>query len=113
MNGAFYRGLTKLNRNGQASNWCPQINNAVYTIYNGETQLHVGGSFNMVNMVTRGSLASIDLVSGKPTNWHPNTNGTVRDIQINDSTIYVGGAFSLYPDKPEIQLLHSTNKPGN
>jgi len=55
---------------------------------------YIGGSFTVVNGVTRNRLAHIFNDGTLDASWDPNASGTVRAIVVSGSTVYVGGDFN-------------------
>jgi hypothetical protein len=56
--------------------------------------LYFGGSFGLVNGVTRNRVAAISTVTGALLPWNPSVTGTVKAIVVDGSHVYLGGAFS-------------------
>jgi hypothetical protein len=67
------------------------------SVYSGN--LFLGGSFNLMEAVSRNNIASINLSTKTVNAWDPGSGGTITSVNTmvlsTNSTIYVGGIFSV------------------
>ncbi len=79
---------------GQLTQWNPNANGAVYTMFISDNYLYVGGSFTTIDGLARNRLAKFNLATGELSNWAPNVNNTVWSIAVRGSVVYIGGDFT-------------------
>ncbi|HWD80358.1 MAG TPA: fibronectin type III domain-containing protein, partial [Kribbella sp.] len=74
----------------------PQVSYRVKALAIGRTSLYFGGSFGLVNGVTRNRAAAISTVTGALLPWNPNADDDVYAIDVADdnSKVYLGGTFA-------------------
>ncbi|MDR3668118.1 MAG: hypothetical protein P4L35_14850, partial [Ignavibacteriaceae bacterium] len=59
-----------------------------------DNTLYVGGSFSVIQGITRNNLAAFDLKDGTLNNWNPYVSNSVLSIQATSGGIYAGGDFT-------------------
>jgi hypothetical protein len=81
------------------SSWDPNAGNTVKALSTDGTNFYAGGSFLVLNGVTRDNAAEFAGPAGSPsddvTTWNPNVNGSVDAVAVDSGgNIYLGGSFT-------------------
>jgi len=94
INGQNRRRVAKLNWDGNAYGWNPDVAGSVRAIAVNNNNVYVGGSFTTVNSQSRPYLARVDKVNGIADNWNPVVNDVVNTIATNGNDVFIGGMFT-------------------
>ncbi|GIW66718.1 MAG: hypothetical protein KatS3mg095_0616 [Candidatus Parcubacteria bacterium] len=102
------------------SNWNPDPNDLVKSLYIGDSTLYIGGSFDTISGQTRKSIASFDLTQSpfKLNSWNPDfvyslSNPLINSILKISNSIYVGGLFTKIGDQNKSNLASFNALNGN
>jgi hypothetical protein len=104
---------------GAPAAWnAPQPNQPAQTLAVAGATVVAGGSFTGAGGVERGSLAALDLRTGRPTSWHPRLSSSLRPqpsvnaIALAGRTVYLGGDFDRVGTKPRHDVAAVTAATG-
>lgn len=92
------QSFAAINPDGTISSFAPLFDGTVLTmaISPDGSKLYVGGTFNLVDSVSRTFLAVFNLSNNQLTTFSPTINGTINTIVISPdgSKLYIGGEFT-------------------
>jgi hypothetical protein len=76
---------------GQATDWDPNANKPVYSIYLKGTKLYAGGDFDTIGGIERNFVACLNINTGIPTAWNPSGSRTVYAISQFGNAVFLAG----------------------
>ncbi len=92
--GELRNGLAAIDTTtGLATDWNPDADGWVDSIFLTDSTLYVGGNFSSIGGEVRHNIAAFDIMTGQATDWNPNADDRVLSFAQHDSTIFSGGAF--------------------
>jgi len=82
-------------------------------VSDGSGGLYIGGSFSLVDGISRNRIAHINSDGSLDANWNPNADGIVKTIAVSGTDIYVGGDFTTIGGQSRNRIAKLNNTNGN